>query len=53
MFTHATVLCAFGIVFSFVLLAILGGLVKIRLCPQAQNTSVKSAILGFLFFKGM
>ena len=40
-----------SIVFSFVLLAILGGLGQDpRLCPQAQNTSVKSAILGFFIF---
>ena len=47
-----------SIVFSFVLLAILGGLGQDpRLCPQAQNTSVKSAILGFFILsrvcKGM
>ena len=42
-----------SIVFNFVLVAILGGLGQDpRLCPQAQNTSVKSAILGFLFCQG-
>ena len=37
-----------SIVFNFVLVAILGGLGQDPgLCPQAQNTSVKGAILGF------